>query len=747
MSDARVIFRPVGFATVLATLVLIQYSGVLTGTETFFHRDFHLFGYPLAAWFRQSLLAGDLPLWNPLNYCGIPFLAQWNTMVLYPPNWLNLLLPLSWSLALFCILHLYAGGLGMYFLAANWTRNLHGAAFAGIAYAFNGLTQNCLMWPNNIAALGCLPWVLLTASLAWRNGGGAIVIGSLVATLQMLSGAPEIILLTWLFLAGLAGLDVIKHPAKRAKIAVRFVALVLIVTGISAAQLLPFLDLLRFSERAAAGAPVEWSILPGGWANFFVPLAGITEQHPTGIYYHTGQHWTHSYYAGLLPWLLLVPALSGVGGTRKWLAIACVPCAFLLALGPDVHVYRWLNALLPLDAMRYPVKFIVLTTVALPIVGAFGLRRMLANRPNGTLIPAILLVGGALVVIAQGTAHNEAPDFITANLRGRMFVLATAATIIWLCRRPCPVPRTWLIFLLLLTAWLDLKTSQVRLAPTVPREQLEKSPPMWEQFADAQPGAGRIAATAKALYASLHLANTNVVAANNFTLFENVNLTAGLSKVDGFYSLWLPWLTESQQRLHANPNTLAPGLADFLGVVWTLTVDPVSGRSFRWLPGAKRMPLITAGQAPRIVSGEAALDALQEFDPRTTVLLAETPGIPLERVPSASVNEMAFRPHRITFTVKSPKPTVAVIAQADFHWWRATIDGEPAHILRANHGYQALVVPAGERRVEMTYVDRSFRLGVTISLLTLAGLFCWAWRLRPLKRADVSLPPRADSSD
>jgi hypothetical protein len=46
----------------------------------------------------------------------------------------------------------------MYFLARDWTGNPFAATLAGVAFAFNGLTLNCLMWPNNIDALGWMPW-------------------------------------------------------------------------------------------------------------------------------------------------------------------------------------------------------------------------------------------------------------------------------------------------------------------------------------------------------------------------------------------------------------------------------------------------------------------------------------------------------------------------------------------------------------------------------------------------------------
>ena len=89
-------FTPWRFAAILAALTCVAYPDVIFGGRTFFHRDFAVFGYPLAYHHRESFWRGEIPLWNPLNDCGLPFLAQWNTMTLYPLSIFYLLLPLSW---------------------------------------------------------------------------------------------------------------------------------------------------------------------------------------------------------------------------------------------------------------------------------------------------------------------------------------------------------------------------------------------------------------------------------------------------------------------------------------------------------------------------------------------------------------------------------------------------------------------------------------------------------------------------
>src|ERR1051325_7726540 len=122
---------PGRYALLLAVCIFAAFPEVVLGWQTYYYRDFGFFGYTLAHHHRESFWNGEIPLWNPLNNCGLPFLAQWNTMVLYPGSLVYLLLPLSWSLPVFCLLHQWLAGMGMYCLARHWTGHRLGAAVAG----------------------------------------------------------------------------------------------------------------------------------------------------------------------------------------------------------------------------------------------------------------------------------------------------------------------------------------------------------------------------------------------------------------------------------------------------------------------------------------------------------------------------------------------------------------------------------------------------------------------------------------
>ena len=102
-------FSPGRYSLILALAVVAAFPGVFFWGQTFYYSDFASYGFPLAHFFRESFWHGAVPLWNPLSNCGLPFLAQWNTQVLYPPALFYLLFPLAHAFGLFCMLHLFRG--------------------------------------------------------------------------------------------------------------------------------------------------------------------------------------------------------------------------------------------------------------------------------------------------------------------------------------------------------------------------------------------------------------------------------------------------------------------------------------------------------------------------------------------------------------------------------------------------------------------------------------------------------------
>ena len=368
-------FTPGRFAAGLGLLIFASFSPVLLGRETFFFRDYAIFGYPLAHYHKQAFWNGELPLWNPLNHCGLPFLAQWNTLVFYPLSLIYLLLPMPWSLSFFCLFHLFLAGLGMYFLARRWSGSQFAGSAAGVAFAFSGLMLSCLKWPNNMAGLGLFPWVVFALDKAWAGERYGVMAAALVSATQLLSGAPEMIFVTWM-LAGILGLRrFCVEKERRVEIVLKSTAIIVLAAGLAAPQLLPFLDLLRYSQRDAGFSGSAWAMPLSGWANFFLPLFGSIPSHH-GVYAQTGQYWVSSYYVALPATLLAVCAAGRKMGSLSAVLLGAAFFSFVVSLGESGFVYSFLRHWVPgFGLMRFPVKFAALTASLLPLVGALALAR------------------------------------------------------------------------------------------------------------------------------------------------------------------------------------------------------------------------------------------------------------------------------------------------------------------------------------------------------------------------------------
>ena len=59
-------------------------------------------------------------------------------------------------------------------------------------------------------------------------------------------------------------------------------------------------------------------------------------------------------------------------------------------------------------------------------------------------------------------------------------------------------------------------------------------------------------------------------------------------------------------------------------------------------------------------------------------------------------------------------------SDAYYPGWRATVAGQPAPLLRANHAFRAVPVPAGISEVVLRFVPTSLRMGLFLSLLAAA---------------------------
>jgi hypothetical protein len=138
------------------------------------------------------------------------------------------------------------------------------------------------------------------------------------------------------------------------------------------------------------------------------------------------------------------------------------------------------------------------------------------------------------------------------------------------------------------------------------------------------------------------------------------------------------------------------------------------------LPRAFVVPQMMA-----VADDAAALTAMNDstFDPAKVVVLNGTTGVEHAQAANLSyeANITSYDPDRVVVETTEEGDGWLVLTDAWYPGWRATVDGAPAEIMRADVLFRGVRVPAGRHRVEFTYAPMSFLVGAGMSVVALVG--------------------------
>jgi hypothetical protein len=705
--------RPSRFAMILAAFVILQFPNILLGAETFFFRDFGFFGYPLAAYHRDSFWQGELPFWNPYNNAGLPFLAQWNTMVLYPGSFIYLFLPMPWGLNLFCLAHQFLAGLGMYFLGRSSAKSNLAGAIAAMAFAFSGLILSSLKWPNNIAAFALMPWVVWKCLQALENPKPArVILAGILGAVQMLSGAPEVILLTWTVIGVLGLAESIRQ--KRALPFLSLVAIIALVSALAAPQLFPFLDLLKSSQRSTTFAGSDWPMPIWGWLNFLQPLYRTFASYH-GVPAQPNQYWISTYYVPLAAVAFAILALRRPGRPRLLAALALI--GVLLALGEPGKVYALVRDIFPpIGFMRFPIKFVVLPVFLLAWLSAYGVQALREMEPQKYQKAAgwLVLPWSLIYLLAPNPGEFRSFGMLPFIFLGAFVVILT---LFGKSLRPVQT-----LSLLLSVIWADAKFHSPQQNPSAPKWVFDQN--ILEFAEPPRAGQGRAMLGAEAALKMDHLmfdTPEKDIVATRLSLFCNANLIDRIPKIDGFFSLYLREPQQLIDLIYANTNRSFPGLEKLLQV----SHRTAPGKTTEWTTNnVSDYPWISAGQSivytntPQIIREITA----DNFDPASTLYL------PIEASVSPVTNRVfiesaSWTPNRISFIATgNSQPAWVFISQSFHHGWRAMTPESRPMIERANHGFMAVLVRQGGGPIELRYVAPGYLAGMALAMAGLAAI-------------------------
>jgi len=716
--------------------------------------------YPLRVYAVRELTAGRLPLWNPSPYGGQPALADIQSGALYPPqiveafllDWLGLGFPV-WALELQAIAHFAWAAVGGYLLGRRLARRSsvapRNARFAGIVvslvFTYSGyLTGFPVQQVTILEVSAWAPWVLLSMDMlgdgGWKLGDGRWILAGLALGLSLLPGHPQ----TSLYVVYIAVAFYLFRTLSRLSSINYLLAAVgylllsfLLAFALAAAQLLPTMEFIARSPRADLSYQA---------VSFGLPLHELVSLVYPGYFGGSPE------YIGILPLVLIGLALA-IGRPRRdvvfWTLAGLL--AMLLAFGGNTFLYPLFYLLAPgFDAVRHQERAFLVYTLSAAVLSGYGalmlvtpldrVRHAALRRIEGRLRTIFGVALALTALFFYGWVGSEHPDLFGGVLRHHVFGLVLlAGSLILLALRPTRVLRQpwgmalvvgWIAFNLFSVNWrfnLEQPGTTGPYAPTPLTEFLPApEPPLRIASAGLLPG-GPGAASVYGLFditgnSPLHLAAIEA--------FE-----AGVPE-------WRRWQLLNVHYVLSERDLDGPGLARVFPPGDTdVTQSPTGEGQGRVYAVGDPFPRAWVVHAVEFVPDEEmALTRLSadEFDLRRAAVVVEPRGdVPfgdfatqageLDAVGS-SAQVVAFAPSEITIEVDAAADGLLILSEVYYPGWRASVDGETAHIVRADGLLRGVPVPGGRHTVRVWYAPVSVRLGLIVSALALAlmgGIAGW----------------------
>ncbi|HUG54552.1 MAG TPA: YfhO family protein [Vicinamibacteria bacterium] len=759
-------------AALLTAMIVTLLPGPLLRGETLFRRDVNMIWLPQAESFVRAVASGAWPLWDPWRTFGLPLLADPRAEVAYPPTWLNLLVPPGTYYTAFVAGHLLLGGMGMHLLARRRMGRLASATAAAVFVASGPVLSLGTMW-HQLAGVAWMPWVILALERCVAGASRGVVLLGLAFGAQVIAGSPDFSAATLLVAAVFVAFHLARRSLDRRGLA-RLAAGLALGTALSAAQWMATVGILAGTARSqgAAGSDVAplsppqlVEVLLPFWWNA-LPLSSAAQ----AAILDNLEPYVLSVYLGAPA--LAVAAAGLMGGVHPWRAPLAVVLLGSLgaALGRWFVVYPALVTLLPpLEMIRYPVKAVVPAAFATALLAGLGMEALPSARPAAVrrmLLPGAALLAAALVLV--GVLHlrgaellapllapaPEAPRALAGQLPPVLIACAALAFVVAAYALAAGRPSPALAVVVAAVCVAELLYRHQPLNPPAPPALWSLRPAALAQLEglalprvyvhDYSLSPGWVDAwhdprayTLARAPVGWPLPAAQVAAVHGYMNPPTATRwAAGSYDADtlGLYPSYLERLVSAIHRAEGTPahlRLLQLGAVDVaMGLIpqpWWSDLEPMAShegllqlpvRVFR-VPGTRPRAWVAAGV--RVAADEAALAVLlaPSFDPATEIVLAS--GAP--RPPGrglASVGEYAA--DRVVVDVETDGEAHLLLADTWYPGWRATVDGRPAPVRRANLAFRAVPVPAGRHRVEMVYRPPAALAGVAISAVTLAAL-------------------------
>ena len=711
--------------------------------------DVWMYFFWMREWGFGQIAQGNFPLWIPHINCGTPFFGTFLSALLYPPNYLFLVLPTAVAMNWTFVLHVFLAGAFTY----GWCR-VRGVSRMG-AWLGGAIFMLCSAhffkvgngWPNLSHAIAWCPAVLACVEMLFKTGRCRwAMAGGLAVSMQVLCGGPQYAWST----AVVVGLYVILNltqDRKEWKAVLGGTALMYVLAGgLCAVQIAAGADLAAESVRG--GGMREEAAAVGS----FHPSAYLTLLSP----YVYGRRDT-PVAEGAVRWLVLNIGVAGlvlagygaVRGERRMRRFSAVLVIIIcvLAMGKYTPLHEVFQDYLPgFKYFRAMSRFMALASLLLAMLAAIGFDRLRepASRPRW-----FLLIPGTIGVaaIALGLSIHLTRDAAGGGAWGMMLKIVEPAGQMYAramigSEKETPVQRAVFTAMMLLGSGGLFVAVSLLLAGT--------SRFRWAVYGVLGLAAIELLITARASVCSMPVPLPGIEpwrrAVESLpdsqrtwqTIWTYPNFSIGQDKLEanGYepamlrrYESFLSHVAGGVP-LHEHEGGSAmmnhPRLAEMLRIRRFL----VWGKP--WVKAAERtpMPRVSLVHEFTVAADERERFELlksPDFEPRQRAILETSPSIsPAPPSGKGTVRIVRDRIDELEIVADTPEPAILLMTDAYSHGWEALARRESAQreyeVMPANQVLRAIPLSAGKHHIVLRYRPKHFRLGMWISIATAGGI-------------------------